>query len=200
MYFWKPALVGKPGHKGGNRWPVVRNDIANFLKMDRPQRRVHVTTMFDYYAMPLDWPGRNHARSLTLSKRASGVEHAIAEDIRAVFGTGFDVSRFIPYVQMHELETLILSDPIRLRDEFPYRENEAADLLASVDGIDPETINDEPTTAPSKRIIAHIPEYEKRKNSAAANVLKLIGIGTLRAKCAHFAEWLGRLEHLGIGV
>ena len=71
-------------------------------------------------------------------------------------------------------------------------------MVASVAEIDPELINDGPTTVPSKRIIARIPEYEKRKSSAAANVLKLIGIDALRRKCAHFAEWLLRLEHLGI--
>lgn len=198
--FLEAALIGKPGHKGGNRWSVVRKDIVNFLKMGKPLRPVHVTTMFDYYAMPLDWPGRDHAKSLALPNRASAVEQAIAEDIHGVFGAEFNATRFIPYVQMHELETLILADPIRLRDEFPNRGKEAENLVASVEGLDPETINDGPTTAPSKRIIAKIPEYEKRKSTAAANVLKLIGIETFRTKCSHFAEWLGRLEHLGAGV
>lgn len=98
---------------------------------------------------------------------------------------------------MHELEALILAEPNRLSQEFPDRAREAGRLAASVEGVDPETINDGPTTAPSKRIIAEIPEYEGRKSSASANVLKLIGVDTLRTKCAHFAEWLGRLEQLG---
>lgn len=190
------ALVGKPGHKGGNRWPVVRRDIINFLKMHRAQRPVRVTTMFDYYAMAADWPGRVNAKALTLGNRATTVERAIADDIREAFGDGFDSTRFIPYVQMHELEALIFADPGRLQDEFPDRAAEVAALLASVDGMDPEAIDDGPTTAPSKRIIEAIPEYQKRKSSAAANVLKLVGVNTLRARCSHFGEWLMRLEQL----
>jgi hypothetical protein len=111
-------------------------------------------------------------------------------------GAGFDQSRFIPYVQMHELEALIFADPVKLCEEFPDRAGEVRELIASVSGLEPEEINDRPTKAPSKRIIAYIPEYKSRKGSSAANVLTLIGIDKLRTKCAHFAEWLGRLEGL----
>jgi len=38
--FFQAARVGKPGHKGGNRWNVARKDILNFLKMSRPERLV----------------------------------------------------------------------------------------------------------------------------------------------------------------
>jgi hypothetical protein len=57
--FLQAARVGKPGHKGGNRWQVARKDIVNFLKMGKPERPVHVTSMFDYYGMTRDWPGRD---------------------------------------------------------------------------------------------------------------------------------------------
>jgi hypothetical protein len=196
--FFQAARVGKPGHKGGNRWEVARKDILNFLKMSRPQRLVHVTTMFDYYGMPFDWPGRAQAESLALPNRASAIEQAIANDIIAAMGTGFNPSHFIPYVQMHEFEALIFADPAKLHAEFPERTEEIWDLISSVKGIDPEEINDDAATAPSKRIIAQIPEYEKRKPTASANVLKLIGIDTLRTKCGHFADWLEQIEALKI--
>src|SRR5271170_2617796 len=156
--FFQAARVGKPGHKGGNRWNVARKDILNFLKMSRPERPVHVTTIFDYYALPLDWPGRDQARSLALPNRASAVEQAIADDIVAAMGTGFNPSRFIPYVQMHEFEALIFADPAKLHAEFPERATDIRQLISSVQGIDPEEIDDGSATAPSKRIIAHIPE------------------------------------------
>ncbi len=194
--FLHAARVGKPGHKGGNRWEVARKDIVNFLKMGKPERPVHVTSMFDYYGMALDWPGRDRARSLALRNRAVAVEQAIGDDVWAAMGAGFDQSRFIPYVQMHELEALIFADPVKLREEFPDRAEQVRELIDSVSGLDPEEINDRPTKAPSKRIIAYIPEYKNRKGSAAANVLTLIGIDTLRTKCTQFADWLGRLERL----
>ena len=98
---------------------------------------------------------------------------------------------------MHELEALILASPQRLVDEFPDREHEVQQLIASIAGADPEAINDGANTAPSKRIIAGIPEYERRKASAAPNVLKLIGVDTLRLRCGHFGDWIARLEQLG---
>jgi hypothetical protein len=56
-------------------------------------------------------------------------------------------------------------------------------------------IDDGPTTAPSKRIIAEIPEYDKA--TAGVAVAEKIGMDTLRQKCRHFNEWITRLEQLG---
>ena len=61
----------------------------------------------------------------------------------------------------------------------------------------PELIDDGPDTAPSKRIIAEIPEYAKRKSSAGPIVAERIGLPALRAKCEHFGGWIDRLETLG---
>ncbi len=122
----------------------------------------------------------------------------MADDIRYAFGSEFDGSIFVPYVQMHELEALILASPQRLADEFPERRQEVGQLAMSIEGLDPEAIDDGATTAPSKRIITHVPEYEKRKSSAAPNVLRMIGVDTLRQTCRHFGEWVGRLEQLGV--
>ena len=62
-----------------------------------------------------------------------------------------------------------------------------------------ELINDGDNTAPSKRIIGEIPEYEKMKPSAAPIVAEKIGLPTLRLQCKHFDEWLCRLEMLNKG-
>jgi hypothetical protein len=51
-------------------------------------------------------------------------------------------------------------------------------------------------TAPSKRIIAEIPEYDGQKATSGPLIAGRIGLPTLREKCAHFAEWLHRLEGL----
>lgn len=196
--FLNAALVGKPGHKGGVRsWEQVRRDVVKFLRMDKPHRPVYVTMMFDYFRMPFNWPGRREAIDQAFADRAPTVEQAIADDVEKHMDQGFDTARFIPYVQMHELEALVLASPCKLLEAFPARVAEVADLIDSIGGADPESINDGPTTAPAKRIIALIPEYKGRKASAAASVLKSIGIDTLRARCGHFAGWLKKLEHLG---
>lgn len=61
----------------------------------------------------------------------------------------------------------------------------------------PELINDGPTTAPSKRIIAEIPEYAFQKSTAGPLIAARIGLDVMRARCPNFGEWLGRLEALG---
>ena len=196
--FLNAALVGKPGHKGGVRsWEQVRRDVMRFLRMDKPHRPIYVTMMFDYFRMPLDWPGRMEAIDHAFAHKAPTVEQAIADDVEEHMGQGFDRARFIPYVQMHELEALVLACPCKLLEEFPERAAEVAELIDSIRGADPESIDDGSTTAPATRIMALIPEYKGRKASAAASVLKSIGIDTLRARCSHFARWLAKLEHLG---
>lgn len=53
--FASARLIGKPGHKGGVvRYRRAKNDIELLLKQDRG---AYCTTMFDYYALPNDFPG-----------------------------------------------------------------------------------------------------------------------------------------------
>ncbi|MHB1407647.1 MAG: DUF4276 family protein [Desulfitobacteriaceae bacterium] len=52
------------------------------------------------------------------------------------------------------------------------------------------------TTAPSKRIIARIPEFEKLKRVAGPFVVRQIGLPLLRNHCKHFDKWVEVLESL----
>ncbi|HPU34864.1 MAG TPA: DUF4276 family protein, partial [Phycisphaerae bacterium] len=168
-----------------------------FLSMNQAERPVYVSMMFDYFRLPRDWPGRQDASAKPHSEKASHVEAQIAADIAASMGEGFRPDRFIPYIQMHELEALVLAESQSLRAEFIGQDNAIDALTNSIAGIPPEEINDNPATAPSRRIIEHLPEYERRKAQAAVNVLYLTGLEVLRNRCPHFAEWLARLEALG---
>ena len=81
--------------------------------------------------------------------------------------------------------------------DWEYFEHEAAidSLVEMVGDTCPELINDGAETAPSKRILKQIPEYDKV--TAGWTVVEQIGLATLRHKCPHFNEWLTRLEQLG---
>lgn len=59
----------------------------------------------------------------------------------------------------------------------------------------PEDINDNPNTAPSKRIGKLIPGYHKI--TGASVVAKEIGLATIRTECPRFGAWVNRLESLG---
>ena len=180
-------------HRGGiRRYAQARRDITAWMSEDRnPDARF--TTMFDLYRLPSDFPGyENASGSGDPYKRIGILEDALKEDISD--------DRFIPYLQLHEFEALLLSNPRELEAQFPDRRNEICRLIKMAASFEsPELINDGTDTAPSKRIIHEIPEYESMKASAGPIVAEGIGLNILRSKCPHFGEWLGALEALSNG-
>ena len=80
------VLSGKNRRQGGVRkWAAARSDILRTLKEGR-----YCTTMFDFYAMPQDWPGRAEAAKLPWDQRGSYVEAAIMAHVAGRIGESFD--------------------------------------------------------------------------------------------------------------
>ena len=179
-------------HSGGlSTYFKTRRDITLWTKQDR-NPDVRFTTMFDLYGLKPDFPGYKAAPKDDPYQRVEALEDALGNDISDW--------RFIPYIQLHEFEALILSDPRQLDSQFDNRADGIARLVTMVSQFpSPEHINDSTNTAPSKRIIREIPEYDGRKASAGPIVTEKIGLPTLRSKCSHFAGWLDKLESLGEG-
>jgi hypothetical protein len=182
--------------RGGIRnWTTVRDDILRHLKEDR---NLFSTVMVDYYALPKTgpnaWPGRDAPPNLTSSEKGKRVEDAILQDVAERLDMAPALCRFIPYVMMHEFEALLFSDckAFAAGVGMPHL---GPKLLAIRNAFStPEEINDSPYTAPSKRVEALMPGYQKPLygNIAAST----IGLAAIRAECANFADWLSRLEVL----
>ena len=192
-----PILPGRHRKHGGvKKWEVARQDIMRTLK-----ERRFCSTMFDYYAMPLDWPGREAAVAMAWNERASIVEAMIHVDIAAAMGDGFDPKYFVPYVQLHEFEALAFADVEMLAATLaPISKQPLEKLIETFRGIlakagHPEAIDDGYETCPSRRITLTVPAYKKRAQGPI--VTNRIGIDVLRTRCTHFGEWLTRLEQLG---
>ena len=188
------VLSGKSRRHGGVRkWASARGDILRTLKEGR-----YVTTMFDFYAMPTDWPGREEAARLPWDKRGDHVEQAIIEDVKARLDSSFDDRQLIPYIQMHEFEALVFADVGVLAEKTdPLSMWPVGSLKAKFQEIldeagDPEAINDSYETCPSRRITGHVSRYRKKLNGPI--ITKAIGLETLRRECTHFDEWVARLE------
>jgi hypothetical protein len=165
----------------------AKKDIHNWLKQEKDSNS-RFTTMFDFYALPTDFPDYDKAKSLLDPyQQVEMQEEAMARDI------GDD--RFIPYIQLHEFEALILASPQALEWEYLAHEQAIRNLIAMVGEQNPELINGGENTAPSKRILQEIPEYNKAL--CAVSVSKKIGLERMRQKCPHFQAWLCRLERLG---
>jgi hypothetical protein len=119
-------------------------------------------------------------------QRVERLEEALFEDFRD--------SRFIPYVQLHEYEALIFSDPQKFEEIYSNFKKGIEELVRIARSNEPEEINDGESTAPSKRIISNIPRYEFEKSSVGATVAQHIGINQIRKRCPHFSNWLSKLE------
>ena len=199
--FLHPALIGKPGHKGGDvRFERAKNDIGNFLKQ---RNKTYVSTMFDYFRIDSNWPGKaevlrqiRNGRSLTAIQKAETLEAATSDEIVKVFA-GYDAeSRFIPYIEMHEFEALLFSEADILAEKTEIDVSKIRKILQEYNN--PEEINDDPVKAPSKRLMALKNGYRKVANGKT--ISEAIGIQTIRRQCAHFNNWLTKLEHLQEGA
>ena len=192
-------LVGvqrENARRGGIRsWTETRRGIISQLRRDAG---LIVSTMVDYYRLPSNgprsWPGRAEGSRLAFPQKATHVENAIRSDVIALMGDGFNPARFVPYVMMHEFEAMLFSDCARFaqaidRPDLSGRFQEIRNAFTT-----PEEINDSPETAPSKRIVDLVPEYQKPLDGTAA--AGAIGLAVIRRECQHFGQWLAQLENL----
>ena len=151
--------------------------------------------MVDFYGIPQTgdraWPGRALASGVPFEQKAEVVQGAIARDIAADVGDSND--RFLPYVVMHEYEGLLFSDPDRFAEAIGSS-GLAGEFRAIRNGFPtPEEINDSPDTAPSSRVEALFPRYQKPLMGTVA--AQQIGLSAIREECPHFGRWVQALEH-----
>lgn len=190
--FLHAAVLGKPGHKGGGvRFGRAKNDIGKFLKQ---RSDTYVSTMFDYYGIAADWPGRPDIRGGdTAVQKADKMEKEMLIEIEKDSPHTNVKKRFIPYIAMHEFEALLFSDIDILAKKIDVKSAAVANILKECG--EPEEINDNSQTAPSKRLQA-LCSKSYRKISMGKTTSEAIGIPTMRKKCPHFNEWLNKLESL----
>ena len=186
-----PMLVlssRKHDQKGGlQRYAVAKRDIERLLSS---QPDAYVSTMFDLFRLPKDFPSKESCMKLSQARaQVECLERELASDI------GSDM--FIPYIQLHEFETLLYCDLNVLTPRIEGCAKGVEALQAEVAGLEPEAINGGDATAPSKRIIKHVPVYERNKKRVGGPAVAAIPLAVLRKRCPHFGTWLGRLEALG---
>ena len=185
--------------KGGLlSYTQAKNDLLLWMKeVEHRGSETHFfTTMFDFYALPNDFPNMIQSKSIADPYlRIANIEEAFKQDIGN--------NRFIPYIQLYEFEALMFSDITKLSIEYPKCSKEIEGLeniLAKYNG-NPELINNSPETAPSKRIIAAIEGKQKGKQKYSYNkprsgsvVTAAIGLSALMQSCRHFREWVDKIH------
>lgn len=188
-----PVIVDTKKVKRGNKFKGgvisyghAKVDILNLLK---DTNAVAVTTLYDFYHLPSDFPGYNSLSAGTCYQRVSYLETALRADISDV--------RFHPYLQLHEFEAFLFVDPektaeiLGLNDDVEKQLKKIRNAFAS-----PEEIDEGPDSAPSKRINKLYPNYNKPFHGTLAAAY--LGMDAIKRECTHFREWMGWLESLGM--
>ncbi|KAA6346971.1 hypothetical protein EZS27_005552 [termite gut metagenome] len=175
----------------------VKRDLSTWMKQceNTTNEKYYYTTMFDFYALPNDFPGYAEAfKASDCYERIQLLERGFTKDISS--------PHFIPYIQLHEFETLVFCGLDYLLDDYPDIERQIENLKKVVETKyfnNPELINTRPETAPSRRIIKEFENYHHyNKPKSGELVTSKLGIDKLKEKCKHFKEWVEKLEKIAL--
>jgi hypothetical protein len=194
VYGREPKLVGRGPQRGGMvSYARLRDDLTRLM---RQHRNVWFTTMIDAFRIPTDFPGFQASRGINDPvDRVVALEQAMLADISTLSGS----DRLIPYIQMHEFEALLFTDPQKLDDSVTML-SDASSRLTALQAIlaqyeTPEHINQSPQNAPSKQLeVLYRSAY--RKTVFGPLVTQAIGLEKLRQECLRFDAWVTQLENL----
>jgi len=177
--------AGKVYRGGLVSYEKACRDILRWLIQDKD---AYVTTMFDLYRLPADFPGVSNApQSEEPYARVARLEQALALRIGS--------ERFIPYLQLHEFEGLLFSDVEAIDAVLGVEHSQLRSLqVIRARFATPELIDDGESTVPSKRLITLFGGYNKP--AFGSRIAARIGLPVLRRECPHFNQWISRLEVL----
>lgn len=185
--FIQTPLVKKSGG-GIVPWTSLKKQIENHLL----EQNVYVTTFIDYYGIPdnFNFPKWSESKIIVnKSERMDLLENGMHLDLKSN-------PRFIPYIQLHEFESLLFNnievfDQHITQSEFKTRE----DLINILNqNPNPELINNNKETAPSKRLQNHIIGYNKIVYGSI--LAESIGLTRIRNKSPRFNQWMNIIESI----
>jgi hypothetical protein len=183
--------VSKPGQKGGDvRFSRVKRDLGVHLKQ---RSDTYVTTFIDYYGTK-EWPGLELVSPQALPAQiAKTINEATKTQVVSLFSEQQAERRFIPFLAVHEFEALLFSDAGTLARHLGIDESKVVTVLSECGS--PEAINNNPLTAPSKRLNAWS-NGKFLKTTMGVTIANEIGIERIRNECPLFNEWLKIFEEI----
>jgi hypothetical protein len=187
----KNILVIPRGLKGGFNYDSLKFYLIKTLNEDKA---AFVTTLIDFYGMNDKYPA--YAENKTDKnpiRKVKTIETAVYQDI---LKENPHNQKFIPHFQLYEYEAMLFVAPNILQDWLSLDEQLPENIFQNIrdDFPTPEHINDNPNTAPSKRILKTAPFYDK--TSDGISVVQDIGLNNIRNACSHFNQWIEQIEQL----
>ena len=192
---WRRGVYLTPlllrGSGGNPTYARLKRDVVTQLKQDHS---AYCSTMLDFYGLGSDFPGTPLPDNLRNLEKVNRIEQALKAAIVDEYPDLRGDLRFLPYLQLHEYEGLLFSDPAKFAQGIyqPSLATSFQEIRAAFQT--PEDINDRPDRAPSKRVVQVYPAYEKLLHGTLAALH--IGIDRMRQECPHFRAWIEQLEAL----
>lgn len=171
---------------------------GGFTRFDRNMRTLlgdtdaaAITMFYDYYAFPQQFP-----TNFPMATYANGLGVTGVCELESGLSQHFNDRRFKPYVHLHEFESFMFVNAEITAAKLlnPSLATDIAKHRSSVENA--EAINDGVDTAPSKRILALAPKYQKILQGIP--IAEEVGLATLRADCPRFNIWVSWLESLSV--
>lgn len=170
--------------------PDFKGGITNYQKVKYEIQRLlsdsyvtAVTTMFDYYGLPRNFPGMDDIPNVDCYGKVCFLEKKFANDICN--------PKFLPFLSLHEFEAYLFTSPKHIAGAFPD-ENIQSDLDTIKRSFgSPEEINDGNFTHPSARLKSLLPSYRKVLHGSI--IAKRIGIDLMRSECLHLNSWIDQI-------
>lgn len=134
-----------------------------------------VTTFVDYYGF-----------KIKRGTDACQIENALKSKISN--------PHFIPYLQIHETEALCFANKDILCETMNADDKQKGkiDTIISEFHDHPEEINNNPRSAPSKRLENIFTGYQKILDGK--RIIQAMPLSDMISKCPHFAKWLNDIE------
>lgn len=181
------APLVKRSNGGIVPWSAIKRQIEKHLQ----EGEAYVSLLVDYYGIKdsYKFPGWLERKNYsTMSARWQFLCAEMKGDIKSALAT-----RFIPYMQIHEFESLLFSNINVFKDNFERNEMNFSILEEAIREFhNPEEINSRPDLAPSKRLLNAIPRYQK---SLDGNYIALdIGLEKIMEMCPLFRQWVQTLR------
>lgn len=178
-----PILIrtSKSGRGGFVNYEHLKNDVKKLLSS--PKTDFIVTMFVDFFRCP-ELPNKEKYEAIeNHEQKVVQMECQIAEDIND--------SRFVPYIQLHEFESLLYASNKGF--EYYFDEKQSAMTKQIIDSFDnPEMINSSPTNAPSKRLLRIKNDYDK---VIEGNLIALeVGLDEILERCPRFNKWIEMLK------
>ena len=163
-------------HKGGCiNLDRVKSEVSKLLSgFD------YVTTFYDLYGF-------------------GKVDDISADELEEKMRELFKNTKFIPYIQQYEFETLLFSKPLYYGNYFdnPQATLDIEKIISSCGG-NIEDINNSKETAPSKRMMKFFDDYDEDFDKVfhGYSIIEEIGLQKVLEQSPRFSKWIEKIESL----